>query len=815
MGITIWIFLFFILAAALAYHHATSKLWTLTLSISALTLTFWVSAGFWFTTLVWILVLLVLIPLNMPELRRNYVTSKIYCLFKSQLPSMSQTEQEALDAGTIWWEEDLFSGSPNWKRLLNFREPQLTSEEQLFIDGPTQQLCDLLDDWKITEELHDLPEEIWQFVKNNGFFGMIIPKEYGGKQFSAFAHSQVVMKIASRSTSAAVTVMVPNSLGPAKLLLHYGTQAQKDRYLPKLAKGEEVPCFALTSPDAGSDAASMTDYGIVCKATFEGQEEVVGIRLNWEKRYITLGPVATVLGLAFKLYDPDHLLGKQYSLGITLALIPTNTAGVDIGNRHFPLNIAFQNGPNRGKDVFIPLDWVIGGAAQIGRGWRMLVECLADGRGISLPSLAVGAGKLMCRGVGAYARIRKQFKTPIGNFEGVEEALARIAGNTYAMDAARTLTLGALDDGENPSVVSAIVKYHLTERMRTIINDGMDIQGGAGICLGPKNLIARAYQSIPISITVEGANILTRSLIIFGQGAVRAHPFVLKEMKALSHQDTEKGLIDFDDVLSTHIAYTMSNATRSFWRGLTNGKMSRVPMEGVARGYCQQLTRFSSCFALLADFSMMLLGSSLKRKERLSSRLGDILSNLYIGSAILKRYKDQGSLSKDRDLFRWACEDSLFRIQTSIQEILRNFPNRPLALLLHLLIFPLGAKLQPPSDRLCKQVAALLLEPGDIRDRLTKGIYIDYDPIQPLGKLESALAKVIAAEPIERILYQRLKRQDESIASDPREDRLLQLVKAGLLNEEEARILRLGLDARRNAIMVDEFPQNYWKKATV
>lgn len=465
-------------------------------------------------TVILFLVVIAGVILGIPMIRRFLVSNHILKLFRTMLPQISQTEQEALDAGTVWWEGDLFSGKPDWKKLLAYPKPQLTAEEQAFLDGPVEQLCAMLDEWKITHELKDLPPEVWQFIKDKGFFSLIIPKEYGGYGFSALAHSEVVMKIGSRSGTAAVTVMVPNSLGPAELLLHYGTEQQKNHYLPRLAKGLEVPCFALTSPEAGSDAGAMPDFAVVCRGEFEGQSDVLGMKVTWDKRYITLGPVATLLGLAFRLHDPDRLLGKEQDLGITLALIPTRTPGVNIGRRHYPLNGAFQNGPNWGKEVFIPMDWVIGGQEGVGQGWRMLMNCLAAGRAISLPATSVGAAKLAARTSGAYGRVRTQFKTPIGYFEGVEEALARIAGNTYMMDAARVMTAGAVDLGEKPSVVSAIVKYHLTERGRQAVNDAMDVHGGKGICIGPRNYLGRTYQQIPVSITVEGANILTRNMII-------------------------------------------------------------------------------------------------------------------------------------------------------------------------------------------------------------------------------------------------------------------------------------------------------------
>ncbi len=470
-----------------------------------------------------ILVLILCVVILVPPVRRALISNHLLKVFRKILPQVSQTEQEALDAGTVWWEGDLFSGRPNWNKLLTYPKPKLTAEEKAFLAGPVEELCAMLDEWRITRELHDLPPDVWQFIKDNGFFGMIIPKQYGGRGFSALAHSEVVMKISSRSGTAAVSVMVPNSLGPSELLLQYGTEEQKNHYLPRLAKGLEIPCFALTGPEAGSDAGSIPDSGVVCYGEFNGDQQVLGMRVTWEKRYITLGPVATLLGLAFRLHDPDGLLGSKEDLGITLALIPTNTPGINIGRRHFPLDAAFQNGPNSGKDVFVPMDWVIGGREGVGCGWRMLMNCLAAGRSISLPATSTGGAKLAARTCGAYGRVRVQFKMPIGRFEGVEEALARIGGNTYMMDAARVMTAGAVDMGEKPSVISAIVKYHLTERGRQAINDAMDVHGGKGICMGPSNYLGRNYQHIPVSITVEGANILTRNMIIFGQGAIRCH----------------------------------------------------------------------------------------------------------------------------------------------------------------------------------------------------------------------------------------------------------------------------------------------------
>jgi len=725
------------------------------------------------------------------------------------MPAMSQTERDALEAGTVWWDGELFSGKPDWQKLLSVPKPELSEEEKAFINGPVQELCSMLDDWHITHEEYDLPENVWRFMKDNGFFGMIIPKQYGGLEFSALGHSSVVVKIAGRSITGAVTVMVPNSLGPAELIMRYGTEEQKNYYLHRLAKGIEVPCFALTSPEAGSDAASMTDTGVVCYGEFEGKSDVLGIRLNWEKRYITLGPVATVLGLAFKLYDPEHLLGETEEIGITCALIPTDTPGVEIGNRHFPLNSAFQNGPNYGKDVFIPMDWIIGGQEQVGKGWRMLMECLAAGRSISLPALSTGGGKLVSRATGAYSRVRQQFKTSIGKFEGVEEVLARIAGQTYMMDAARTLTTSAIDLGEHPSVISAIVKYNLTETMRKVINDAMDIHGGSGICMGPRNWLARVYQSIPISITVEGANILTRSLIIFGQGAVRCHPYVFSEMTAANEADAEKASRDFDDALFRHIGFTLSNAARTLWLGATGARLVQSPTTCASKYYFQQLTRMSSAFALVTDIAMLVLGGTLKRKEKLSGRLADVLSHLYLCSATLKRFEEQGCMAEDVPLMQWSCEHSLRVMQQSLDKFLINFPNRTIGWILRHVVFPRGKTYRGPTDVMGHKTADMLLRPSEARDRLTDGVFLPNVEktlaYEPLARLEYALECVVAAEPAEKKLRSALN--SKQIKGNNRQEHIEDALAHGIIDQADVDTLQLADAARKEVVAVDDFPR--------
>ena len=733
-----------------------------------------------------------------PNLRQQYLTRRVFDIFRRVLPPMSNTEKEAIEAGTVWWDAELFSGHPNWQRLLSTPAPTLNAEEQQFLDGPTETLCAMVDDWKVTHEWEDLPPQVWRFIKENGFFGMIIPKKYGGLGFSALGHSAIVMKLASRSGTLGVTVMVPNSLGPAELLLHYGTEEQRNHYLPRLARGEEVPCFALTGPEAGSDASAMQDVGVVCRGEFQGRNDVLGIRLNWEKRYITLGPVATLLGLAFKLKDPQHLLSEVDEPGITLALIPTDTPGVRIGRRHRPMNLAFHNGPNEGKDVFIPVEWIIGGPQMAGKGWMMLMESLAAGRSISLPALGTGSGKLGALATGAYSAVRKQFKTPVGQFEGVQEALARIGGNAYLMEAARRMTCAAVDAGEKPSVISAIVKYHLTERMRQVLNDAMDVHGGRGICMGPRNYLARGFQGVPIAITVEGANILTRSLIIFGQGAIRCHPYLLAEIDAARNNDLQS----FDRNLMAHAQHTIANASRAFVMGLTAARFVNAPASGTIGYYYRQLTRMSAALALSADVAMALFGGRLKRLERLSARLGDVLSHLYLASAALKRFEDDGRPQADRPLVHWACRDALWRVQQALDDLYRNLPVPGVGRWLSIVVFPLGHPYGGPNDANDRRVARLLLRPSKARSRLVEGVYVG-DANDPVGRVEDALRKVIAAEGATRKIQRAVRSQ--RLPQDVAQVQIQLALEQGLIDADEARLLEAAESARLDAIHVDDF----------
>ena len=805
----IWISIFIITIGTAAYMRLPQIIWSGVLGAELLILTLLNIVSLTTLVIIWGIFIAVIIPLNLSHVRQKYISQPLLAFMRNAMPKISKTEQEALDAGNTWWEVDLFSGKPDYTKIHDLPVSKLSDEEQAFLDGPVEELCKMLDDWQINQVDHDLPKTVWDFLKANKFFAMIIPKSYGGLEFSALGHSSVVMKIAGRSISAAVTVMVPNSLGPGELLMHYGTKEQKNYYLPRLSSGEDIPCFALTGPENGSDAGAMTDTGIVCRQTFEGEENVLGIRLNWEKRFITLGPVATVLGLAFKLYDPDHLIGEKNNIGITLALIKTDVDGIEIGNRHFTANHMFMNGPNRGHDVFIPMSWVIGGQKYTGKGWMMLMNCLADGRAVSLPALSTGAGKYISRYTGAYARVRKQFKVPIGYFEGVEEALAIIAGNTYIMNAARELTLLGLDTGEKPSVISAIVKYQMTERMRQSINLAMDVHGGHGICLGPKNFLGRAYQGIPISITVEGANILTRSMIVFGQGALRSHPFLLKEIEAINHQDHNTSIELFDDALFSHVGFIISNLFRSLILGITGARFTRTPGDNHTKHYYQQLTRMSSAFALMSDACLLVLGGALKRKEKISGRLADALSNMYLITAVLKHYEDQGCKQDDLPLLIWACEDSLFKTQEAMKSVMRNFPIRFIGRILNMVIFPLTKPYGGPTDKQGHKIARILLSPSSSRDRLTKDIYLTEDPNDAMGRIEHALNASLDAENAERKL--RDARRIGLITARDYTSAVKEAITQNIINEAEAEKILTAYTATKNAISVDEFSKEGWK----
>jgi len=749
----------------------------------------------------WLLYLLIAIPLNLESIRVQYISTPVLKLYKKIMPEMSSTEKDAIDAGTVWWDGEIFSGNPNWQVLHNIPQARLTAEEQAFLDGPVEEVCHMCNDWEVTHTRADLSPEVWQYLKDNKFFAMIIKKEYGGLDFSAYAQSRVLQKLSGVSAVLATTVGVPNSLGPGELLQHYGTPEQQNHYLPRLATGEEIPCFALTGPEAGSDAGSLPDTGIVCKGQWQG-EEIVGLKLTFDKRYITLAPVATVIGLAFKMYDPDGLLGEQKDFGITCALLPRETEGLEIGNRHFPLNVPFQNGPIRGTDIFVPLDYIIGGAKMAGQGWRMLVECLSVGRCITLPSNSAGGAKSIALATGAYARIRRQFKIPVGDMEGIEEMLGRIGGNTYLMDAVTAFSTKGVDLGEKPSVISAICKYHLTEKMRQLVNDAMDVHGGKGIMLGPNNYLGRGYQGAPIAITVEGANILTRNMMIYGQGAMRCHPFVLKELFAANNPDEKEGLVQFDKALFAHIGFAISNFFRSTWFSITGARLAGSPFMDETSQYYRAMQRYSSNMAFLSDVAMGVLGGELKRRERISARLGDLLSYLYLGSCVLKRFDDEGRRPEDLPFVHWAMQDTLHKLEVSLEELLNNFPNVWLGKALKLVIMPFGKHFTKPSDKLDHQIATILQTPCDARTRLGKGQFLSRKPGMLMGDLEQTLENVIAAEPLYIKICKAAKERYPFTNLDKIADKGLEL---GVINEQQAELLRATELGRLRTINVDDF----------
>ncbi|QBL08810.1 acyl-CoA dehydrogenase [Rheinheimera sp. D18] len=795
-----WIVLISTLAV-LAYSRASLTMFTAAVTVVLAIATALHIVG----TLSWIIFLIVALPLNIASVRQQYLTKPLLKLYRKIMPEMSTTEKEAIDAGTTWWEADLFRGNPDWHKLHNIPAPRLSTEEQAFLDGPVEELLAMVDDWHITHERADLTPEVYQYLKDHGFFAMIIKKQYGGLEFSAYAQSCVLQKLTSKSMVLSSIVGVPNSLGPGELLQHYGTDEQKAHYLPRLAKGIEVPCFALTSPEAGSDAGAIPDTGIICKGEWEGQE-VIGMRLTWDKRYITLAPIATVLGLAFKLYDPEGLIGDNKDLGITCALIPVTTPGVKIGRRHFPLNVPFQNGPTQGKDIFVPLDYIIGGVSMAGQGWRMLVECLSVGRAITLPSNSTGGIKAVAMATGAYARIRRQFRLPIGKMEGVEEAMARVGGYAYMADASTTMSVGAIDLGEKPSVISAITKYHMTERMRQAITDAMDIHGGKGICMGPNNYLARGYQGAPVAITVEGANILTRNMIIYGQGAIRCHPYVLAELQAAQIDDERAAVTAFDKALFGHIGFAISNFFRTFWLSLTGGIFSNAPYNDATAKYYRQMNRFSASLALMSDVAMGTLGGDLKRRERISARLGDILSMLYLTSAILKRYNDEGRKVDDLPLVQWGCEDNMAKAQLAMDELFNNFPNRIVGVVLKRIVFPWGRTLRKASDITEHKVARIMQTPSDSRSRLGHYLYLKNEPLNQLGMMEQALKDILLAEPIfDKVSHAAKKRLPFY--------RLNEVADLGLelkvITEAEANQLRIAEKGRLFAINVDDFDSEY------
>lgn len=792
-------------AGILLTRQAALSVWAISFALFMGLIMYFGSPGVFTKVVLWTIELL-LIAGSIRPLRRALVSKHLFKIVSKAMPAMSSTEREALEAGTVSWEGDLFSGAPNFSVLRSAPVVHLSDEEKEFLNGPVNTLCAMLDDWDITHNRTDLPPEVWQFIKDNRFLGMIIPKRYGGLEFSATAQMSILVKINGRSITAATTICVPNSLGPGELLLKYGTEEQKNYYLPRLADGREVPCFALTGPNAGSDAASIPDQGVVCRQEYNG-EEVLGVKLNWDKRYITLCPVATVIGLAFRMFDPNNLLGKGEDLGISCALIPAATPGVTKGRRHFPLNTGFLNGPTQGKNVFIPMDYLIGGATMAGQGWRMLMECLSAGRAISLPSSASGGAQAVALASGAYARIRKQFNQPIGKFEGIEEPLARIASNTYIIDASLTMAAAAIDHGAKPSVAGAILKYHTTERARKLVLDAMDIHGGKGICLGPNNYLGRGYQGSPIGITVEGANILTRSLIIFGQGAVRCHPYVYKELESVRNNDLEQ----FDKAFFAHAGFIMANFTKSLIFSFTDARMTKAPVSFVKR-YYQLIHKYSANLAFLADFSMVVMGGELKRREKLSARLGDMLSCLYMASSVLKRFYEDGEPKADLPLVEWSCQQLLHECEDAMHGVIINFPARWARIVLPLILKPFGNRRHIPNDRLGHQLARMLIEPNETRTRLTRLVYREPGEYCPLGRMEAAFHKICAVEELERKVMKAAK--DHVLKSLTFREQIAEALNLELLTEAEAKQLDEAEIARQEVIKVDDFADDELRRPT-
>ncbi|MDF1759103.1 MAG: acyl-CoA dehydrogenase [Coxiellaceae bacterium] len=799
-----WVVLLFVVGG-LAYYRAKPMVWIPVVGVFLAVYTGLHAMSYVTLTIFWAIWLVASLTMMLTKVRMQLITVPFLFWFRKQQPPLTSAERIALEAGGVWWEKAFFDGDPDWSELDKMPEATLTPEEQAFIDNQVETLCSMLDDWKMVHDDQDMPKATWDYIKKEKFLGLVIDKEYKGLGFSAVAHSAIVSKIASRSVSAAVSIMVPNSLGPAEFLSHYGTKEQKDYYLPRLAEGKEIPCFGLTAPNAGSDATNLSDTGVVCKGEYEGVE-VTGIRLNFNKRYITLAPITTLLGLAFQLYDPDHLLGDKDFIGITLALIPSKHPGVETGPRHAPLNLAFMNGPLRGKDVFIPLDFIIGGKDNVGRGWQMMMECLAVGRGISLPSLATGAAKFSARMTGAYAKVREQFKRPIGDFEGVQLALSRIGGLAYLCEATRLMSALAVDADTRPSVASAIVKYHLTEIGRKVVDDAMDVHGGRGIQMGPSNYLGYLYTAIPVCITVEGANILTRNLIIFGQGVLRCHPYLEKEIRASEKPDDKASQEEFDHLLCSHVGLVLKEVVRSVAYGVTGGRFIAVSGHASTKKYYRQLTRMSNAFALLTEASLAVLGNKLKFKEALSARLGDILSHLFMASAVLKYFKDNGSKQEELVFVDWSIQYCLYQMQQAFNEIIDNFPNRWVARVIKVMVFPWGRAYKYPGDKPSFEIAKILQTNSPLRDYVTRGIFVGGED-DPTGSVEAAFQSLTANEALIAKLKQAVK-QGRVSAKQNLQQKAKAALEQNIISEGEYKQLA-HLDALVwDSLQVDEFGKN-------
>ncbi len=797
-----WLLVTITTIVVLAYRSIALRESTISLGILLILYSIMGGPSGFYLVLLWVSFGL-LVSLNIPEIRRNYYSAKILKLYRALLPKISKTEQEAIDSGSIWWDAELFTGNPNWEGLRSNPKPHLTSEEQAFLDGPVNKVCEMIDEWKVIHKDYDLPEEVYDFVKKEGFLSLIIPKKYGGLEFSPLGVASVMAKIGSRSPTLSSIAGVPNSLGPAELLMHYGTEKQREEYLPKLASGELIPCFALTGPYAGSDATSIPDTGVVSKGIFEG-EEIIGIKLNFNKRYITLAPIATLIGLAFKLSDPDHLIGETKDYGITCALLPSDLDGLETGRRHIPIGIPFMNGTIIGNDVFIPLDFIIGGIDQAGGGWKMLTDCLSAGRAISLPSGAMSGAKSAVAVTGPYARVREQFGMPIAEFEGILEPLGRIAGRAYIINSSLTTTAMAIGAGQKPSVISAIMKYHTTELARLIGIDAMDIHGGKAVMLGPKNYLSTAHESAPIGITVEGANIMTRSLIIFGQGAFRCHPFVLKEIEAANLEDETEAIEQFDVHFFNHIGYSVTNAASAFVRGITD-KFTDSPVMDETATYYRQINRFSAAFALLTDISMVVMGGSLKRKETISARLGDVLSSLYLASVSLKYYEDTGDKEAELPLVHWTQNTLIAEAQEKIHQTLSNFPNKFIGILIKLIIFPLGRNFCGPTIEETLRIGKLISRKTKTRENLINGIYLQEEPTNHYAQMNKALELYESCYPIKSEIHTAKKKG--LIKGNNFDDLLDSAVNESVISKEQAGLLKEYNLICDDIINVDDFSQ--------
>jgi len=815
MSITLLLFA----ALVLLYCGIGGKI-ALTAMLGAL-LVGWAMDGFGFASVIFggALLALILVFLIPNKFRRERLGLPLLRWVRGMLPTLSETESEALRSGSVDWEGDLFSGHPDWDRLLELPHSSLTAEEEAFIDGPVTTLCGMIDDWSITNELFDLPREVWDYIRKEGFFGLVIPSEYGGKGFSQTAHSQIVMKLSTRSVSAAVTVMVPNSLGPGELLMEYGTDEQKAHYLPRLSAGDEIPCFALTSPVAGSDAGAIPDKGIVCMGEWQG-EKVLGLNVTWNKRYITLAPVATIIGLAIKVYDPEQLLGEESTIGVTCVMVPHDLPGVNSGARHLPMNSVFMNGPTWGTDVFIPMAQVIGGQDMLGKGWTMLLECLSIGRSVSLPALAVGAGKVASLTTGSYASVREQFGRSISQFEGVQEALEPIAGYSYMMDAARLLTVSMLDRGVRPAVPSALLKYRNTDLMRVVVDHAMDVVAGRGVITGPRNFMARIYQAVPIAITVEGANILTRSLMVFGQGAIRCHPYIVEEIEAAGMDDETQAIDRLDAVFYQHIAHTTRNMLRSLVLGLSGGRLESVPQQGNIQTYYRQLSRFSAAFSVLTDVTLLTIGGGLKARQRLSGHMADCLVQLYYASAVIKQWHEEGYPDFERELVEWCLQSCLFELQEHMREVIDNFPIAMLRWPLRLFVFPPGSmRLRPPADALGSAVAQSIVVDGPIRDRIVRGAYYSDEPTDSLGRVLHAYRLANDTRELRGVLHEAIRKRDPDdldgialLMGHQREELVNWAIDEQLAEESDRAALLEALTALYDVIRVDAFDAEGIKK---